>query len=323
MSAETRRPLESVDDALCRFGWYAVARKEFQDTIRSRWVIALSLVFVALFSLPPALALYFNIGQGPQGNGASTDFLIFLLKEPVSILIPLIAVVVGYAAITRERESGTLKILLSLPNTRRDVVLGKVIGRSLVVAVPILVGFFISAIVLFPSSLAFKVGNFVAFSLLTAFLGVVFTALGVGISAGAGTNFRSMATSMGLFVYFAFFWNLAANGLGNLLVDHVGFSQAARMKTVLFVKILNPTQAYKTLVDSIYQSSVDARLGMFSFFRRQAACTDALGGTIAQQQCQVGALPMQYSDPVIVGYMLFWLAVPVAVGYWVFADADL
>lgn len=323
MSTSSESRLAAVDEALGSFGWYAVARKEFQDTIRSRWFLVLSLFFVLVFSLIPIAQLYLQIGRGMSGGG-TTDDLIFMLKDAISLLVPLIAVVVGHGAVTGERDTGTLKILLSLPNTRRDVVLGKIVGRSLVVALPIFIGFTVAALLVLPTDMSIELGNYVGFSLLTAFLGVIFVSLSVGISAAMPRNFYSMIGSVAAFFYFGFLWNLGANGIGTILVEYANITSTTRMKTVLAIKLINPMQAFKTLVDSVVQSSaVDARVLMFGVFQRGAACEQALGGSISEGGCQVNALPFQYSDPVIFGYLLFWLVVPAIAGYYVFRDADL
>lgn len=42
-----------------------------------------------------------------------------------------------YGAILHERNSGSIRFLLGLPNSRRDIVVGKFLGRSGTVAVPL------------------------------------------------------------------------------------------------------------------------------------------------------------------------------------------
>jgi ABC-2 type transport system permease protein len=290
--------------------WDVVARKDFADAVRSRGLWALSALFVIVFALPPLLLFYLELGQDqPAQTEGSTDVFIFFMKEASALLVPVIAIVVAYAAITHERESGTMKILLSLPHSRRDVVAGKVLGRSAVLAVPIAVGFVFALLVMLPTSLALTLANLVLFALLTMFLGVVFVGIAVGFSAAFSTSRRAMIGSLGLFMLFSFLWNYAIN----TVVGELDLGAAAAVRTRLLFKLLNPTQAYKTLVDTlVLDTTREARVTMFSFFQQQQV-----------DQQLPSTLPVQFSDPLVVGYMLLWFAVPVGLGYLAFRDAEL
>lgn len=294
--------------------WQAIARKDFRDAVRSKWLWGLSLLFVGVFALPPILLFYLEMGATPQqGQTGTTDAFVFLMKQGTSILIPLIAIVIGYTSITKERESGSLKLLLSLPHSRDDVVFGKVLGRSGVIALPIVVGFAVAFLVLLSTSLSLKIVNLLLFAALTAVLGLVFVGLSVGVSAAASTGQRAMVAAIALFVWFVVLWNSFANQVVNALVKYVGISEAARYQTVLFLKLLNPTQAYKTLVDAfLMDSALQSRIYMFSVFRRKSV-VQALGDS----------LPIYLSDPFVIAYLLAWLFVPVAVGLWTFDRTDL
>ena len=290
--------------------WDVVAKKDFADAVRSRGLWALSSLFVIVFALPPLLLFHLQFGrdQPAQAEG-STDAFIFFMKEASALLVPVIAIVVAYAAITHERESGTMKILLSLPHSRRDVVAGKVLGRSAVLTVPIAVGFVFSLLVMVPTSLTLNLANFVLFALLTVFLGVVFVGISIGFSAAFSTSRRAMIGSLGLFMVFSFLWNYAVN----TFINELDLGAAAAVRSRLLFKLLNPTQAYKTLVDAIIlDTSREARVMMFSFFQQEQV-----------QQALPSSLPVQFSDPFAVVYMLLWFAVSVGLGYLAFRDAEL
>lgn len=294
--------------------WQAIARKDFRDAVRSKWLWGLSLLFVGVFALPPILLFYLEMGASPQqGQSGTTDAFVFLMKQGTSILIPLIAVVVGYTSITQERESGSLKLLLSLPHSREDVVFGKVLGRSGVLVLPIALGFAVALVVLLLTSLSLKLANFLIFAGLTALLGLVFVGLSVGVSAAASTGRRAMVAAIGLFIWFIVLWNSFANQVVNLLDKYVGLSTVSEYQTTLLIKLLNPTQAYKTLIDSfLMDSALQSRIFMFNVFTR-GKVAKAFGDS----------LPVYLSDLFVIAYLLAWLFVPVAVGLWVFEDADL
>ncbi len=253
--------------------------------------------------------------MGPNaGNaGQNTDQYVSLMQQGTAILIPLISIVVGYAAITRERESGTLKLMLSLPHSRDDVVLGKVLGRSSVVGVSTVVGFVVAAVILLLTSLQFKVVDYILFALLTLLLGLVFVGLSVGISATAKTGRRAMISAVSLYMVFLVLWSTLANAIATLLGKYAGLGVPGRVSTILFLRLLNPMTAYKTLVNSlIFSSQFDARVVLFNRLLRRTVAT-VLGNS----------LPIYFSDPFVLVYLLFWLFVPVAIGYSVFQRADL
>jgi ABC-2 type transport system permease protein len=294
--------------------WQAVARKDFQDAVRSRWLWVLSLLFVGVFALPAILRFYLEMGAAPQqGDTGNSDAFIYLMKQGTSILIPLIAVVIAYASITRERESGSLKLLLSLPHSREDVVFGKVVGRAGVLGIPIVIGFTVATVLILLTSLEFRFVNFVLFGVLTVLLGIVFVGLSVGISAAASTGRKAMVSVIGFFFWFVVLWNSFANQTVNLLDRYVGLANQTQVELTLFLKLLNPTQAYKTLVDAfLVDSALQSRVMMFSIFRRQQVA-----------QMFGDSLPLFLSNSFVVVYLLLWLFLPVAVGYWAFDNADL
>ena len=192
-----------------------VAKKEFEDAVRSRKLMALTVVF-GLFTLGGAyLAAQFgelfaeDIGEEAQ----STLDLLFALQSPAAFLVPIIALVVSHKAIVGERERGSLKFLLGLPHTRRDVVLGKVLGRSGVVAVSILIGFAVGLVGLFVFVGDASIVDYVLFTLLTILFGAVYVSFGVGISSLTRSTTRAAIAAFGLILFFWMLWPFLLQGL--------------------------------------------------------------------------------------------------------------
>src|SRR5690606_6401212 len=123
---------------------FTIAAKELRDRMRNRWVLAVAIVFT-VFSLVIA---YFGGAQQGQVGFRSIEFTIASLVSLVIYLIPLIALLLGFDAIVGERERGSLDLLLALPITRLELLLGKYLGLALALSLSTLVGFGAVAVLL-------------------------------------------------------------------------------------------------------------------------------------------------------------------------------
>lgn len=300
--------------------WEAVTRKDFQDSIRSYWLWGLSVLFIVFFGVP---AYFFadRVGAAAQQQGQqlSTDAFLNILAEVNAFFVPVIAIVIAYAAIAGERDSGTLKLLLSLPHSRLDVVVGKVLGRGAVVALPVLVGFVVAGGIFLLTPVEFGFANYVLFALLTAILAVTYVAIAIGFSAAAESARRAMIGTVGIYVLFTLFWNRFASGLINLLSEYADVGGESLVSIHLLVKVLNPSQAYKSLtLRLVTDTAAQARVSLIG--------GSGLQGQLNRQmyaQALGDSVPFYLSDPAVVVFMLAWLVVLPAAGYYVFDQADL
>ena len=304
--------------------WQAVARKEFRDAIRSRWLHG-STLFFALF-LGGAAALFFGVLIGPENRQVSNLFGFFANLGVFSFSFPgLLALVLGfialstsYGSITGERETGSIKLLLSLPNSRLDAMVGKFLGRSAVVVAALLVGFLFVFVVLIATGTRLQLGSFVPQVALTALLGMAFVSIGLGISALAGSNREATLATMGLYLVFAVLWGSVSEGIPKLInytADQIGVggvSELTRVKLGVFLKYLNPLKAYETLAAELYYGPARARLVSATFGEQTAL------GPVLQE-----SIPVYFSGGFLFVVLLAWIALPVAVGYRAFDRDDL
>lgn len=298
-----------------------VARKDFEDAIRSRGLLLLAAVFIVFFV---ASSYFFadrvtdviqqQAAQQGQQATITSDSYLQALTQITRLLVPLVGIVVAYAAIIGERESGTLKLLLALPHSRRDVVLGKFAGRSGVLTLPIVLGF-LAAAPMFPlSGVTFKPLHYAVFALLTVGIGLVFVALSLGASAIARTNRRAVIGIFGLYVLLTLLWGQVARSVPNVLSNETGLATATVFEAWVAVHHLNPLATYQSLVGGIGSSStLMARVGVLS------------GGRLQKQLYaqQLGEVPVYLSDPALLVYLGLWIILPLAAGYAVFKRTDL
>ena len=304
--------------------WQAVAQKDFEDAVRSRWLWGLSAFFLLFFG--GTTTLFYVYIAGPDATSDSlfglfaSGFLSFSYTGFLAFALAFIALITSYGAIIDERESGTLKLLLSLPHARRDVILGKVAGRSAVVVIPALAGFLIALVALLGTGTRIIPGHFFPQIALTALLAVAFISIGVGVSASADSGRQATLGTLGLYFFFAILWSFVARGFPQLLTEIAKrvpgvepLSAALSVKLRLFVTFLNPLRAYETLVAEVYFGDpVEARLVKEGFFAQ------AQSAPVLQE-----SMPIYLSGGFILAVLLAWVVVPPVLGYLSFQKQDL
>ena len=222
----------------------AIARKDFQETVQSRGMIAL----VALFSLLVA-AFAYAVRPTGQSEQFATEVLlsVFVGRFLVTTLVPLVGVVFGYNAVSGERESGSLKLLLSLPHSRADVVFGKVVGRGAALALAVFAGFLLPALVLIAAPVAFNAGAFLGYTVFAAALGVVFVAIAVGCSAASSTQRRALIGGVAIYVLFVLLWGAITGRLVGAAGPVVDALPVSSTQVRVFLRVSNPTTAVEAL----------------------------------------------------------------------------
>jgi len=225
-----------------------VAKKEFQDARRSKTLLALIVLFGILGVSGPFLYTKLLAMQAPTEPITSRGFVMFM-AEFIALFVSLSAILLGYKAIAGETESGSGTLLLSLPNHRRDIVLGKLIGRATTFAVPLALaglGMFAVGWVLIPG---LEPVELVVFTLVTVLFGVSFLWLIIGLSAMTKHSGRAATYALGAFVLLEMLWNIVV--IGSVYVEN-GFSFPGEAGTTViapYLQNLPPGTAYHNLLE--------------------------------------------------------------------------
>jgi ABC-2 type transport system permease protein len=283
----------------------AVARKDFRDALRSRVLLAL-LVLFALFGIGGVYLFSEVINLGSAQGVTPAIQLITSLLQPISIFVPLIGVMAGYKAVVGERESGSVKLLLSLPHTRRDVVFGKLAGRVAVLAIAVLVGFAFAggvAIALYDS---FPVAAYAGFVVLTLLLGVAYLAFAIGLSASTGSGSVALWGSLGFFVLFQFLWGLIADLL------------------VYVANGLSTPEGFAFLLGYFPPGQAPDWYRLFQGISPGTAYQRAVGTVLPESATAAGgSTPYFLADWFGIVVLAIWVVVPLVFGYLGFKKADL
>lgn len=185
--------------------WLAVARNDIREAVRSKGVWALTGLFlVGLAGLAFLLARL-----------AVPDFDVFLdvTAIGVTLLFPLVGVVLGYRTVVAERESGTIVLLMSLPNSRAEMVLGKILGRTTVLTGSLVVGTVGAGLVLATQYPSFAPGRYLLFVLAALVYGLGFVAIATALSMALSTARRVVGAAFGVYVLLVMVWNVLVDVL--------------------------------------------------------------------------------------------------------------
>jgi Cu-processing system permease protein len=261
-----------------------VALKELRDRLRNRWVLAVSLVFT-VFAL--VIAYFGGAQQGVVGLH-SIEYTIASLVSLCIYLIPLIALLLGFDAIVGERERGSLDLLLALPITRLELLLGKYLGLAAALTLSTLVGFGLVIGLLLSRTGMAGLEPLASFMFSSVLLGLAFLSLAVMLSVLASDRTRASGLAIALWFLFVLVFDLLLLGL------LVGMGGESGTQWFPYLLLLNPADVFRIL-------------NVFSLeeMRNLYGLTSIVPATLAKPW-------------LLALVMLGWIAAPLAVAQWRF-----
>jgi Cu-processing system permease protein len=261
-----------------------IASKEFRDRLRNLWVGAVALIF-ALFAL--AIAYFGSAQQGAVGF-RSIDVTIASLVSLVIYLVPLIALILGYDAIVGEKERGSLELLLSMPISRLEILLGKYLGLSAALASSTAIGFGAGLLPLAAQISVNDLYHYTGFVLSAVLMGMAFLSLSLLISVLAADRMRASGIAIAFWFFFVLIFDLLLMGALVISNGHLGSNVFAGLL------MLNPADVFRLL--NIFSSQeVQNMYGLAT------------------------VMPESLTNPaLLVGIMLGWIVMPFIFANWRF-----
>ena len=176
----------------------AIFKKEYMDTIRNRWLMVITLIFLLL----AVVVSYFNSSNSRGVGFQNLDDTVIALTSIVSLLVPMVAIMLGHSSIIKERENNSLSTLLSYPVNRIEVFVGKYVALAAVLFTTIFIGFGGAGIVISMGSRTGIASYYLHFLLITFLMGFIF--LGISMLISVTVKKRSVAVGAGVFTWFFF-----------------------------------------------------------------------------------------------------------------------
>jgi Cu-processing system permease protein len=270
---------------------FIIAKKEIMDNIRNKWIIILSVIFALLTVVVSYFGSYYS--EGWQDLGATISGMMSL----VQFLVPIIALVLGYAAIIGEIERGSMSALLSQPTSRLEIILGKFIGLGAIISITVIIGFGIGGIIIALNVSDTNYVDYLIFIFSTILLGLVFLSLAIFFS----TLFKKRSTAMGGAIFLWFFFNMILPIiLTGILLMGMGISgilEGTIPEWYYYISLINPLSIFSNL------NSIALNLS----FGQQISIT----------------YPSIFSGELMAGLLIVWILVFLILSIWRFNNKDI
>ena len=270
---------------------WLTAKLDIVESMRARWFLIYSLVFGAIVVLLFAFGLTESRVLGFIGL---SRLLVTYIQLAMAIL-PIFVLITTVRSVAGDREAGVFEYLLSLPVSLRAWFWGKIVGRYVVIFLPVFVAMFGAVLWALVEDIEVPWFMFGYYTALLAAMGWCFLGLAMLISALARSTDIAQGAAFMLWLTLLLFLDLIL--LGVMIQGHVA------PEVAVGIALANPLQVFRTAALALFDPQLIV-LGPSAYI-----ILDIFGAT---------------------GYRVFALAYPVVlgtlcgtIGYWVFRRGDL
>jgi len=281
-----------------------VARKEFWENVRNYWIAGIT---VLLFVM---LVVTAYLGGATVPDRAFTGFQTTIANNThlVLPLVAIIALMMGYGTVSNEIDRGSVRVLLSKPVSRTEVIVGKVVGLGAVLTPAVLLGVFAASVIMLgikPFYFALTMPAMAHSStatVLTVFTYLVYVAvyglafLGIGTFVSTVARSRTQAIAGVVLVWFLFLiiWDAILVGIKPLIAT----TEAALPGWYYALELLNPAGVFRSASSRLVEANM-------------------------QVLPPIEAWPAWYDLPAFFVMLTLYAVVPVAASVWIFRRRDL
>ncbi|MFO7791468.1 MAG: ABC transporter permease subunit [Candidatus Saliniplasma sp.] len=269
----------------------AIAKKEFMNNVRNKWVFILGLVFVGLILLTSA---YGGLESRGEAGIKGYEFTISVGSEMVVLLTSVVAIMLGYKTVVEEVESGNIGLLLTSELDRKEIVTAKFLGLSTVLTAAVVGGLAVGGVLIGIMASFEGALDYLYFMVLSLLFSLVFLSLAVLMSSVVKKKSHALAGGIFLWLFFNIVFELILFGV---LVAREG------------VPDLTGSQVEFVFPDWYWFASLLSPNETFS-----------MGVRLIMERID---LPAILNLPFIVGSLLLWIIVPLALSLYIFERNDL
>jgi ABC-2 type transport system permease protein len=254
-------------------GLGTVIAKETADHLSSARVVVIEAILFAaalLVVFYSATTIRENIGQSPflylRLLTLSSDVVPVSFTFIVGLVIPIIAIALGFDAVNSEFNQRTLSRILAQPIYRDALLLGKFLARLLTLTIALVsvwllvLGLGLLRLGILPG--AEEVVRMLGFLVATIAYGGVWLSLAFLFSVLFRSPATAALTALGLWLLFALFWSLMVTRIVSTLIagpeETLFGPNVAYMQTAQIVDRLSPSTLYNDTMQALLQPTTRA-----------------------------------------------------------------
>ena len=267
------------------------AMADINESLRSRWFLIYTLIFggivVALFmtGLTESRVMGFT--------GLSRTLVTYL--QITMAILPVFVLLTTVRSVAGDREAGIFEYLLSLPVGLASWYWGKIIGRFVVVFLPVVLAMMLAVVWAAAKGAEIPWGQVLFYTLMLLVLAWCFLGIGMLISSLARTADVAQGAAFIIWLVLLLFLDLILLG--------IMIQNGSTSETVVLIALLNPLQVFRT--------------GAMMLFDPQLVLLGPSAWVILDTFGHVGYLIYSVVYPLVLGTLSAWL------GYFFFKRGDL
>ncbi|MCL2873181.1 MAG: ABC transporter permease [Betaproteobacteria bacterium] len=265
---------------------FTIAKLDFLESFRSRWFIGYAAVFLLL-----VVTLFLSgITESRVMGFSGLTRLLLIFIQACNIILPIFILVTTVRTIAKERDNNVFEYLLSFPVSLAAYYWGKVLGRLLVIWVPLLLSLLLALGIGLIRGGEIPWRILALYTALLAFSSLTF--LGIGFFISVSTKSQELALGIALFV-----WLLLIALIDIALIGFL-IQKMAPDNLIFALALLNPVQTFRIAAIALFDPVLSV-IGPTSYF-----LLDTFGSTgiIAYALLYLGFIGLLFLS---LGYLVF------------------
>jgi ABC-2 type transport system permease protein len=270
---------------------WLTAKLDIVESLRARWFLIYTLVFGGIV----AMLFLFGLTESRVLGFIGLSRLLVTYIQLTMAILPIFVLITTVRSVAGDREAGVFEYLLSLPVSLAAWFWGKIVGRYIVIFLPVFAAMVAAVLIALIRDIEVPWGMFGYYTLLLVAMAACFLGFGMLISALARSTDMAQGAAFLLWLTLLLFLDLIL--LGVMIQGKVA------PEVAVAVALANPLQVFRTAALSLFDPQLIV-LGPSAF-----VILDTFGAT---------------------GYQVFAIAYPAAIGllsatigYLVFRKGDL